>query len=283
MGTMASEADAFGIIIRFGGFRVHHARSHHYGSNRRHRSETRTASRAKPSREAKAEPTKAGTHYSGKDEIPAMARADSGPQKAADAAWQTYLNLPQAFRNAVGPVAIHTYASIADFRRIQQVYDANDTVEGLSTTVEMKDRKDFFCHVNLIPNMPSDMPSVLVHELGHCVDFRRKIGHSMPLMEAFFLDSTKETKDKLIEDGFGYFTTEPQEAFAQAISHYLVASVRIDYAKWEADWPHLNAHVRKLLDDAKIAYLDPKTKMTASEAPVNASINQPVPVAPLDY
>ena len=151
----------------------------------------------------------------------------------------------------------------------------------------MKDRKDFYCSVNLMPNpkVPEELPAVLVHELGHCLDFRHELGHSMPVMEAFFLDSTKDTKQKLIDDGFGYFTTEPQEAFAQAVSHYLVPSERVNYAKWELDWPHLNAHVRKLLDDAKIAYVSPKTRVTAQDVakpqPVAGSVS--VPVAPLDY
>jgi hypothetical protein len=299
MGAVASDANAFGISISFGGFRFHHVGGrHHYGSTRHHRSETRVASRrgSKPTREAKAEKTETklapGVHMSAKEEVPAMARTASGEQRAADAAWQTYMNLPQAFRESVGPVAIYTFANIADFRRITQIYGARDTAAGYSTAVMFKDAKtdkDFFCRVNLIGHLvDNDMAMVLTHELGHCVDFQHKIGHSMPLMEAFFLDSTKETKVRLIADGFEYYTTEPQEAFAQAIAHYLMPSVNEDYSKWEADWPHLNAHVRKLLDDAKIAYISPSARMAtaaaAAEAPVTASIKtEPVPVAPLDY
>ncbi len=228
-----------------------------------------------------------GTHLSAKDDVPAKVQAVTGEQKAADAAWQTYLNLPQAFRNSVGPVGIFTFANIADFRRVTKVYEARDGAVGYSISVDFKDGNGFYCRVALIGQ--DDLASTLAHELGHCVDFRHKIGHSMPLMEAFFLDSTKDTRAKLIEDGFGYYTTEPQEAFAQAISHYLTPSVRENYAKWEADWPHLNAHVRKLLDDAKIAYLDPEVKMATAQTvggTINASANKeqaPVPVAPLDY
>ncbi len=304
----AADANAFGIRIVFGGIRFHHVgRHHHYGSNRHHRSETRQASRAvkstKPTREAKAETTKVapGTHLSAKDEVPAKAQAVSGEQKAADAAWQTYQNLPQAFRDSVGPVGIFTFASIADFRRITQIYGARDAAVGYSVPVDFKDVKGFYCRVALIGQ--DDLASTLVHELGHCVDFRHKIGHSMPLMEAFFQDSTKDTKEKLIDDGFGYYTTEPQEAFAQAISHYLVPSIHDDYAKWEADWPNLNAHVRTLLDDAKIAYISPNTRVTAQDvaaksqdrstttqlpiaavAAASAAVAPvSVPVAPLDY
>ena len=284
---IAADANAFGIVIRFGGFHIGHR--HHYASRRHHRTETRSASRpkSKPTREAKAEPTKVNpaNHYSGKDQVPAMAQALSGEQRMADVAWQTYMNLPIAFRNIIGPVSISTFANIADYRRIRQAYDAEDGYEGYSYKVPMKDRNDFYCSVNLMPNpnVPNEFPVVLVHELGHCFDFRYKLGHDMTIMEAFFLDSTKETKDKLIKDGFGYFTTEPQEAFAQAISHYLVASVRIDYAKWEADWPHLNEIVRAILDEAKVAYIDPKSKLAATEKPVNASVNQTTPVELLDY
>ena len=278
---VAADANAFGIVISFGGFHRHHVSRHH---SRHVRSETRTAKRGSAKREAKAAPAKVNpaNHYSGKDEVLAMAQALTGEQKAADAAWQIYMNLPKVFRDAIGPVSISTFANIADYRRVRQAYDAGDSYEGYTYTVPMKDRDDFYCSVNLMPNpnVPNELPSVLVHELGHCLDFRHKIGHSMPIMEAFFLDSTKDTKAKLIADGFGYFTTEPQEAFAQAVSHYLVASIRIDYAKWEADWPHLNAKVREMLDAGKVAYLDPKT----AEKPVNASVKtEAVPVAPLDY
>jgi hypothetical protein len=285
LGAVA-DANAFGIVISFGGFHRHHV-GRHYGSARRHHSETRTASRhqtTKPKqREAKAAPAKINpaNHYSGKDEVPAMAQALSGEQKAADAAWQIYMNLPIAFRNVIGPVAISTFSNIGDYRRIRQAYDAEDGYEGYTYMVPMKDINDRYCSVNLMPNpnVPNELPAVLVHELGHCIDFRNNLGHSMPVMEAFFLDSTKETKEKLIKDGFGYFTTEPQEAFAQAISHYLVPSVRVDYAKWEADWPHLNAQVRQMLEETKIAYLDPKT-----ETPVKVqTVKTSVPVAPLDY
>jgi hypothetical protein len=291
MGAVASDANAFGISISFGGFHRHHV-GRHYGSTRRHHSETRTASRretTKPKqREGKAETNKLspGTHASAKGEVTAIAKAMTGEQRAADAAWQSYQNLPKAFRDSIGPVGIFTYANIADFRRITKFYEARDNAVGYSTAIDFQDHKDFFCSVNLIGE--EDLAAILAHELGHCADFRYKFGHSMPVMEAFFLDSTKDTRAKLIEDGFGYYTTEPQEAFAQAISHYLSPSIREDYAKWEADWPHLNTQVRKLLDDAKIAYISPSARMataaTAAEAPVTASIKtEPVPVAPLDY
>ena len=129
MGTMASEADAFGIVIRFGGFHVRHVgRSHHF-SSRRHRSETRTASRgAKPAQTAKAEPTNPANHYSGKDEVPAMAQALSGEQRGSGCRVADILEFPKVFREAIGPVSISTFLpNIADYRRIRQAYDAGDS------------------------------------------------------------------------------------------------------------------------------------------------------------
>jgi hypothetical protein len=298
MGAVA-DANAFGISISFGGLRFHHVGRHHYGSTR-HRSSTRREAMRHTKRDrskAQAETTKLspGTHASAKDEVAAIAKAITGEQKAADAAWQTYQDLPKAFRDIIGPVGIYTFANIADFRRIAQIYNAPDGAAGYSSPIQFKDGKDFFCRVNLIGQ--DDLAAVLAHELGHCADFRYKIGHSMPLMEAFFQDSTKDTKAKLIADGFAYYTTEPQEAFAQAIAHYLMPSIREDYSKWEADWPNLNAHVRKMLDEAKIAYVSPKviadrsqrhpdyhTLDTGDGTPTKASAKtEPVPVAPLDY
>ena len=161
MGTMASEADAFGIVIRFGGFRVHHVGRHHSYASRRHHTETRSARTKSTNREAKTETKKTPNDYaSGKDQILAVAKAVTGERKAVDLAWQTYLNLPQSFRNSVGPVGIFTFANIADYRRITQRYNAPDNMGGASAPVDFPDGKGFYCRVNIVVNVvDNDLPS----------------------------------------------------------------------------------------------------------------------------
>jgi hypothetical protein len=243
MGTMASEADAFGIVIRFGGFRVHHVgRHHHYGSNRHH---VRRETKPSRTREAKATPSMP------KDSK--LAFAVTGAKSTADKVWDRYLQLPLKIKEFIGPVALFTYANVIDFRAKTGRVEARDVTAGFST--QYKKGNDKICAVYLMESAGEVQYAnlTLIHELAHCMDFNFNIGHRMSVMEAYFADIAATGKDKIKQDGFAYYLTEPQEAYAESVA-YLLGIPTTSKDKWEADFPRLMAEMRRMFDVDKIAY-----------------------------
>jgi hypothetical protein len=290
MGAVA-DANAFGISISFGGLRFHHVGRHHYGSARHHhRSEPRSASRsksAKRTREANTAGPKDGK----------LAFAVTGSKATADKVWDRYTSLQEKFKQFVGPVVFFTYANVVDFRAKTGIVEARDATWGMSKQYEKDGHK--LCAVYLMESAGEVQFAniTLVHELAHCIDFNFNVGHRMSVMEAYFADVAATGKDKIKEDGFSYFLSEPQEAYAQSVA-YLTGIPTTLSPVWEADFPRLMAELRRMFDVEHIAYNPAKLdcvkyecddvafkqdKFPTSASAVGGSVTAPVPVAPLDY
>jgi hypothetical protein len=278
IGVMASDANAFGISINlgslFGGRYIH--RTHHSYGSRRHatRHETRQASRHATRHETRQASRRSNGHKPEEAAKPTQPKdlplvtVISGNYSTADQVRIKYNSLQKEFKDLIGPVTIFTYGTIGDFRAKTKKYDAPDNATGYSLEYTYdKDHSHAYCAVHLIESAgPEEYADrSLVHELGHCVDFRYSVSHRMSTMEAFFADVTKETKPQIIKDGFGYYTTEPREAFAETFAHYLATPTE-DFAKWEADWPNLDAEIRRLFDVEHLAYTKPAAPTVAPSA-----------------
>jgi hypothetical protein len=260
---IASAADA-GIIIRFGfapRYRVAHR--HHHSQVRSARSEHRPTRRS----ETKVARTP--------DDLP-LAIKITGNQETANNVMSIYNSQQLAFRNLVGKVKFTTFATVGDFRRLIQWYDAPDGLLGRTTMGNTK-LTDGYCLINIIQEGNQNyqhLAATVVHEMTHCIDFHNATSrYNMDYLEEFFKDVNKASKPQLEKDGFGYYASLPQEALAQAVSHYLAPDPTNDYQKWEADFPHLNAAVLDLLHGANV-----KTKDELVASATQGKPSQPWPV-----
>lgn len=168
-----------------------------------------------------------------------------------------YNSLPDVFRRLAGDVTFYLSGSIGELRQYTKLYDLPDQVAGraiISTEIEAKGR----CLVSLVEDHHADLDDLkftMAHELTHCIDMRlgTTTNTDTDFLESFFADVNKSTRAKIVADGFEHYI-EPQEAVAQAVAYFIVpnSSRQQVVAKWDADFPTVNAQVYQMLTASKI-------------------------------
>jgi hypothetical protein len=266
---MVTPADAFGIVIRFGGFhRVggHHVARHHRSSGTR---VARNRSRSnltppKPVQTVSIGPQTLKTPdgditvqgIKNKEPIgPVVVRRPGASKDTAAQIVPLYNSLPESFRDLSGGVTFYLSGTIGEMRQYTKLYGLSDQVAGKATISKELDPKGR-CLVSLVEDHHADLNDLkftMAHELTHCIDIRLGTTTNTDFLESFFADVNKKTRAKIVADGFEHYI-EPEEALAEAVAYYIVpnSSRQKVVAKWDADFPTVNAQVYQMLTAIKV-------------------------------
>jgi len=274
-------ADAFGIVIRFGGFRVggghrHHTVRHHHSASATRVARNKSSKRGdKPVQTASTGgpmtlKTPDGSDISlqgtrGKEPIgPVVIRRPLATKETAAQITPMYYSLPEIFRQMTGAVTFSLSGTVGELRKYTQMYDAPDQMAGRAFIMQQGEFKGR-CVVSLVENAHADLTDLkftIAHEMTHCIDGRLGTSGNTEYLETFFQDVNKNTRKKVIADGFEHYI-EPEEALAEAVAYFIVPDVDSpsrNRAQWDADFPNVNAKIYELLTSIKInvSYRTPK-------------------------
>lgn len=162
--SIVTPADAFGIIIRFGGFRVHHSRVH---AARPHRDRRAVARRERggSNKDTNVARNKNGAVVvtdkdgqkiyiygpSPKQPLPMVIKRPAVSQQVVDWVMPTYASLPKKLTDAAGPMVFYVSSTIGEFRKFSQLYDAPDGMDGKAfVDYETKGPVNGACKISLI-------------------------------------------------------------------------------------------------------------------------------------